>query len=220
MENFVKKIKRHPLLFLGGYFAVYNILFWFLEAWRRPVHIVHCRLDDLLPFCSWAVIPYVAWFAWVPAILLLFYLHSADSFWQLFGAMANGITISLFCYAVYPTGLMLRKPLSGSSPLTKLIAMIYRTDTATNVCPSLHVFVTVILLLAILSAPWLRSVLFRCANVVVSLAICASTVLIDQHSLVDVVCGAALALFCYALQYCVVLALRRSPAPAAVEALR
>ncbi len=217
MENFVAKIKRHPLLFLGSYFVVYNIVFWFLEAWQRPVHIIHCRLDDLLPFCSWAVIPYVAWFAWVPAILLLFYLHSPDSFWQLFRTMANGITVALFCYVVYPTGLMLRKPISETNPLTKMIAMIYRTDTPTNVCPSLHVFVTVVLLLAILGAPWLRSALFRSINIVVSLAICASTVLIDQHSIIDVVCGAALAIFCYALQYRV--ALRRTPTPA-TEAVR
>jgi membrane-associated phospholipid phosphatase len=206
------RIKRHPVVFLMGYFALYNVVFWFLEAWVRPVHMVHCRLDDMMPFCSAAVIPYMMWFGWVPAILLLFYLHSAESYWQLFGALANGITIALVSYVVYPTGLSLRRPVSGQSLCDRLVGFIYRTDTATNVCPSLHVFVTVLLLLAILSAPWITSALFRWSSTLLSLSICASTVLIDQHSLIDVFFGAALALFTYALSYRAAFALHRAPA--------
>jgi membrane-associated phospholipid phosphatase len=75
--------------------------------------------------------------------------------------------------------------------------MIYRSDTATNVCPSLHVFVTVLLLLALCDAAWLSPTKRRLKELL-AVAICASTVLIDQHSLIDVACGVVLGLWVYA----------------------
>ena len=74
---------------------------------------------------------------------------------------------------------------------------MYRTDTATNVCPSIHVFNSVTLLLAyyrshIFDAPrrrWMRP-----AAAVLCISIVCSTVLLKQHSCIDVALGALLAL--------------------------
>lgn len=33
---------------------------------------VHCRLDDVIPFCKYAIVPYLLWFPWIP--FTLFYL--------------------------------------------------------------------------------------------------------------------------------------------------
>ena len=72
-----------------------------------------------------------------------------------------------------------------------------RTDTATNVCPSIHVFNSVTLLLAyyrsrIFDAPrrrWMRP-----AAAVLCISIVCSTVLLKQHSCIDAALGALLAL--------------------------
>ena len=71
------------------------------------------------------------------------------------------------------------------------------TDTATNVCPSIHVFNSVTLLLA-----YYRSHIFdasrrrwmRPAAAVLCISIVCSTVLLKQHSCIDVALGALLAL--------------------------
>ncbi len=58
---------RRPVLVMGLFGLVYMVCFNLLERLPRHVHLVECSLDTYVPFVSSAVIPYVAWFAWVPA---------------------------------------------------------------------------------------------------------------------------------------------------------
>ena len=52
----------HLLYLLGWavYFALYVLTENLIPAQR--CHPVHCRLDDLIPFCEVFVIPYVFWY--------------------------------------------------------------------------------------------------------------------------------------------------------------
>ena len=77
---------RHPIGFMALYFLLYLSAFNFLETQisMPRVLLVHCRLDDLIPFCKYAILPYFAWFAWIP--FTLFYLlwkAPREDFWRL-----------------------------------------------------------------------------------------------------------------------------------------
>ena len=145
------------------------------------------------------MIPYFAWFVWIP--FTLFYLlwkAPREDFWRLCLPLFSGMTIALACYAVLPTALDLRPYwVPGSDIFAQTVRFLYRTDTATNVCPSIHVFNSVTLLLAyyrshIFDAPrrrWMRP-----AAAVLCISIVCSTVLLKQHSCIDVALGALLAL--------------------------
>lgn len=75
--------------------------------------------------------------------------------------------------------------------------MLYATDTPLNVCPSIHVFNSVTLMMAyyrsrIFETPagrWMRP-----ASAVLCVSIIASTVLLKQHSCIDVLLGILLAM--------------------------
>ena len=144
-------LARHPVGFMALYTIFYLSVFHYLEA-NVPLRsiLVHCRLDDLIPFCKYAVIPYFAWFVWIP--FTLFYLlwkAPREDFWRLCLPLFSGMTIALACYAVLPTALDLRPYwVPGSDIFAQTVRFLYRTDTATNVCPSIHVFNSVTLLLA------------------------------------------------------------------------
>ena len=144
-------LARHPVGFMALYSIFYLSVFHYLEA-NVPLRsiLVHCRLDDLIPFCKYAVIPYFAWFVWIP--FTLFYLlwkAPREDFWRLCLPLFSGMTIALACYAVLPTALDLRPYwVPGSDIFARVVRFLYRTDTATNVCPSIHVFNSVTLLLA------------------------------------------------------------------------
>ena len=144
-------LARHPVGFMALYSIFYLSVFHYLEA-NVPLRsiLVHCRLDDLIPFCKYAVIPYFAWFLWIP--FTLFYLlwkAPREDFWRLCLPLFSGMTIALACYAVLPTALDLRPYwVPGSDIFARVVRFLYRTDTATNVCPSIHVFNSVTLLLA------------------------------------------------------------------------
>ena len=191
---------RHPIWFMAFYLVFYLSVFHWLEAnITVPEVWVHCRLDDLIPFCKYAVIPYFAWFVWIPFTLfyLLWKAPRAD-FWRLCLPLFAGMTIALAVYVVVPNGLDLRPyRVYGSDFFARTVRQLYATDTATNVCPSIHVFNSVTLMIG-----YRRSRCFdeprrrwmRPAAAVLCVSIIASTVLLKQHSCIDVVLGILLAL--------------------------
>ncbi len=191
---------RHPIWFMAFYLVFYLSVFHWLEVnITVPEVWVHCRLDDLIPFCKYAVIPYFAWFVWIPFTLfyLLWKAPRAD-FWRLCLPLFAGMTIALAVYVVIPNGLDLRPyRVYGSDFFARTVRRLYDTDTATNVCPSIHVFNSVTLMMA-----YYRSRIFdepcrrwmRPAAAVLCVSIIASTVLLKQHSCIDVVLGILLAL--------------------------
>ena len=101
---------RHPVWFMAFYALFYLTFFALLERTiQSPDLWVHCRLDDLIPFCKYAVIPYFAWFAWIPFTLFYLLRHGERSdFWRVCLCLFAGMTIALSCYVLLPTGLALR----------------------------------------------------------------------------------------------------------------
>ena len=145
---------RHPVSFMAFYLLFYLSAFHWLEVHIAvPDVLVHCHLDDLIPFCK---------------------------------------------YAIVPTGLDLRPyRVYGSDLFAQAVRMLYATDTPLNVCPSIHVFNSVTLMMAyyrsrIFETPgrrWMRP-----ASAVLCVSIIASTVLLKQHSCIDVLLGILLAM--------------------------
>ena len=74
--------------------------------------------------------------------------------------------------------------------------MLYGADTPTNVFPSIHVYNTCATLYSILisDAELFQRKWFRTFSIIVTVLICLSTMLIKQHSIVDVV-GAIIMFF-------------------------
>lgn len=191
---------RHPVWFMALYALFYLSFFALLERTiQTPDLWVHCQLDDLIPFCKYAIVPYVLWFPWIPFTLFyLLYKAPREDFWRLCIPLFTGMTMALLFYAIVPNGLALRpKYVPGTDIFAQLVRMIYRSDTPMNVCPSIHVFNSVTLMLAyyrsaIFDAPrrrWMRP-----AAMVLCVSISLSTILLKQHSVIDVVFGLLLAL--------------------------
>ena len=197
--------KDHPIQFMACYLVFYLAFFKLLEQGIQvPDLVLHCRLDDLIPFCKYAIIPYYLWFAWIPCTLFyLLWFNDRREFWRLCLPLFGGMTIALACYVILPTGLDLRPYyVPGTDLFARAVRMLYRTDTATNVCPSIHVFNSMTLMLAyhrcrLFEEPrrrWMRP-----AADVLCFSIVCSTMLLKQHSCIDVVLGALLALVLDAL---------------------
>lgn len=182
--------RRKELAALSVYFILYMLSFTLLEKVTQPEYVIHCALDDLIPFCRWALIPYAAWFLWVPAIVLWTLWKEPEVFRRLFTVMALGSALALTVYALFPNGVNLRQTVTGNDLLSLGVRLLYRIDTSTNVCPSLHVYMSLCALTATLYSPTLRR--FRTANILLAVSICASTVLLDQHSVIDVACACVL----------------------------
>ena len=211
-------LARHPIGFMALYTIFYLSVFHYLEA-NVPLRsiLVHCRLDDLIPFCKYAVIPYFAWFLWIP--FTLFYLlwkAPREDFWRLCLPLFTGMTLSLLFCAIVPNGTDLRPAyIYGNDIFTRTVRALYRTDTPTNVFPSIHVFNSVTLALAYHHCARLRGrkwLWVRVSADLLCVSIILSTMLLKQHSVFDVMGGIILALTLDAVADAV--ALRTAPSVA------
>lgn len=189
-------VRRRPEIWISvGYFVVYLIGFFTLERVTEPRFIIHCRLDDLIPFCEWGILPYVSWYLLVPGMLFFYLCRNRADYMRLCFIMYAGMTICLVLYFVLPTGLDLRGPIPRDNLLCRAVELLRSIDTPTNVCPSIHVSSTVaIAIVALRSRLFAGRRALKTALVAECLLICAGTLVLQQHSVWDVAAGAALSL--------------------------
>ena len=177
---------RHMLLLLGwvGYFLLYVLTENLIPPER--CHVIHCALDDKIPFCELFLIPYTFWYLLVAGSLLYFFLYDIPSFRTLSIFIIITQVVAMTAYIFYPSIQLLRpETFPRDNLLTRLMAFIYTVDTPTGVCPSLHVAYSVGI-----ASTWCkaRSVPRWSKPVVVALAILISiaTTFVKQHSGVDI----------------------------------
>ena len=175
----------HLKLLLGwvGYFALY-----FLTENLIPIekcHVIHCKLDDIIPFCEWFLLPYVFWYLLIAISLGYFALYNVDHFKKLQTYIIITQIVAMLVYIIYPNCQDLRPTeFMRDNFLTDCIGFIYSFDTNTGVCPSLHCAYSIGI-----ASVWLReksaSKLWKTFIVVSVILICLSTMFIKQHSAVD-----------------------------------
>lgn len=190
---------RH--LWLLTFWAVFGL--WFLLTERflpRDYHLVTCPLDARIPFCEWFVIPYVLWYGFVAAPVLVLLLTDVPAFRRMMYYIIITYGVVMVVYLVYPTCLNLRSTVFPRDNLpTRLVQLLYRVDTPANVCPSLHVVGSIAAALGLLEVPRLHR--WRWAVITLALLISISTLFIKQHSLVDVATAVLLCAAAYPLVY-------------------
>ena len=187
-----------PHLWYQLYWVVYLIwFFWLDNTITQPKYIIHAPLDDLIPFNEWFVIPYCSWFLLLVAVTALLWWKDTASYDKLCLMMFSGMTFCLIVYMLLPNGLDLRptvEEIGRSNPAMWVMQLLWKADASVNVCPSIHCQSTACMAIAISESKLAeeRPVLRPIALVWAAL-ICLSTVFTKQHSVLDVVCGLAVA---------------------------
>lgn len=191
----------HIKLLIGwvGYFIFYYITENLIPAGR--FHVIHCALDDVIPFNEWFLVPYCYWFLLLIGSLLYFFIYDVLSFKRLQVYIMITQVVAMAAYIVYPSIQHLRPAtFPRDNALTRLMAFIYAVDTPTGVCPSLHVAYS----LGIASA-WCHrkrtSALMKAWMVFSAVWISVSTAFVKQHSVVDIVAALPLSLLAEYLVY-------------------
>lgn len=195
----MKKIDKHFGLLLLLMLA-YLLLFFTLDFASetaffnsRPRQIIHCALDDLIPFNEWFAIPYFLWFAAFPGSLLFFLLLDKRDFYDLCIVIFGGAIICFTVYLLWPNGLQLRPEQVNDNLPSRLLQLIWLVDAPNNVLPSLHVSIScAIALVSWRSAKLQPHPAARLLVAALMLLICISTVFVKQHSVLDVLAGAVL----------------------------
>lgn len=185
----------------SGWFLLYS--FFYLigfnlveRAGHIHYHMIHTWLDDQIPFCEYFIVPYLLWFlliAWA-VCYFIFFAKDRNEYYKMISMLMIGMTLFLIVSVVYPNKLSLRpESVDTSNVFGLLVSFLYRTDTPTNVLPSIHVFNTMAICYAVNGSDELRERKGTVIAVnVLSALIILATMFLKQHSVIDVSLGIVL----------------------------
>ena len=160
-------------------------------------------VDDMIPFVEYFIVPYLLWFAYVAIAVMYFFFKNKNEYYRLCTFLFIGMTVFLVISTVYPNGHYLR-PVSfpRDNIFTDLVRSLYRTDTPTNLFPSIHVYNSIGVNIAIWhSENFKQNKQIRYGSAVLMVSIILSTMFLKQHSVFDVITGIVFSVFMYALVY-------------------
>ena len=115
------------------------------------------------------------------------------------------MTICLIIYTIWPNGQNLRVDLDNlgrSNIFTYIVSIIYKTDTPTNVFPSIHVYNSIGASIAIRKSEKLRKIKWiQWSSIILTILISLSTVFLKQHSILDGLSAIILSIIMYIVVY-------------------
>lgn len=205
MEKLKSLYRRYghavPLLIYG---VIYLCWFTWLERTNtNNYHIIHMAVDDRIPFCEVFIVPYLLWFAYVSAVVVFLFFKNKTEYFKACAFLFTGMTAFLIISTLFPNGHDLRlAAMPRDNIFTHMVAALWRTDTPTNLWPSIHVYNSIGAHLAVMHSEALRSRrAIRIGSGLLAFSIILSTMFIKQHSVFDVLTGILMGAFMYVLVY-------------------
>ena len=176
---------------MAVFMVVYLLSFSLLEK-RRPVHYteIHMWLDDVIPFEEVFIVPYFLWFAFVAAAVLYLYFFDRKNYERAATMLYVGMTVFIVISFLFPNIQYLRpRYIPDKNVFTSLVKWIYRTDTNTNVFPSIHVYNTLCCMAGMYKCrrAFAESIWVKYSVTLLGVSIILSTMFLKQHSAVDVI---------------------------------
>ena len=199
-----KYIQEHKYVLLVLYLPIYLIWFALVERMvpsTEGCFVSYLPLDDKIPFLPGFILAYVLWYPFliVPVVVTLL-KDDRRAFIRYAAFIIAGFSISLTICMIWPNCQLLRPSVVDTSTLCGwLVNAIYSADTPTNVLPSMHVVGCMAVLAVTFDSKYLKKV--RIPAVIIAAAICAATVFVKQHSILDVFAALALSLVLYLIIY-------------------
>ncbi len=196
--------KYHHAVPLIIYGIVYWLWFSYLEKTvTTQYHVIHMGIDDYIPFCEIFVIPYFLWFAYVAVAVLLLFFTDKTEYYKTCIFLATGMTVFLIISTLWPNGHHLRlTQMPRDNIFTQMIQGLWKTDTPTNLWPSIHVYNSIGAHLAIMHSKVLsKKKGVKVASGILAVSIILATVLIKQHSVFDMLTAFAMAAMMYGVVY-------------------
>lgn len=197
-------LKNHNHIWTLLYGLIYLPWFLWLEQHvTSEFTLISMPLDYKIPFCEYFIIPYYLWFLFVPAVMAYEFFYSKREYYQCCALLFTGMTVFLIICTVWPNGLNLRQDISYRDNFcAQLVQGLYKTDTSTNVFPSMHVFNTLGCLIALYTSKGMKGRYgIKTAATMLGILIILATVFLKQHSVWDVIGAFALALILYLIVY-------------------
>lgn len=186
------------------YFTIYLTWFGWLESTvTKGYTVIHVDWDDYIPFCEVFVVPYFLWFIYVAGVVIFLFAKNKSEYYRACAFLFTGMTIFLIVSTLWPNGHHLRlEVMPRDNIFTRMVTYLWKTDTATNLWPSIHTYNSLGAHFAIIRSHELENKKgIKIASGILCVSIILSTVFIKQHSLFDLVTALFLGAVMYVIIY-------------------
>ncbi|WEE76942.1 hypothetical protein LZ683_22800 [Comamonas testosteroni] len=165
-------------------YAIYPTANW-LASLRDQRYDFITRWDAMIPLVPEFIFVYFSFF---PFLALPFWLVGQPGTAALGKRQVLGTLICGLIFVLFPANLAFERAIPEFEPYRSIFATMFFVDKPHNLLPSLHIVYTALTCLAICQAQWQRGRRGLCLLIALwSAAICASTMLVHQHHVLDVV---------------------------------
>lgn len=201
MKKWIKKY-QHAWVFLYG--LIYLPWFYYLE--KTVVcnfSVIEIPLDLKIPFIEHFIVFYGFWFFYVAIAVLYFFFTNKKDFYKLVSFLVIGMTAFLVISTLFPNGQLLRpRVFPRDNMFVDMVKQLYAMDTPTNIFPSIHVYNSLAVMIAVSNSKKLKNKYYlQIITFFIGIMIILSTMFLKQHSVVDVLGALACGAISYAIVY-------------------
>jgi membrane-associated phospholipid phosphatase len=194
--------KKYGHFFLLIVFVFLILWFEYLKKTVVPKHIMYSSFDSSIPFIKEFILAYFFWFAYMAIGFIYFGLVSRKEFYRLLIFITFSMCTGYIIFMLYPNGQFTRPVVTGDDIFSKMVIFLYSICETNNVFPSLHVSNAIgVHLSVVYSDKFKNKSLIKTVSFILLILICASTVFVKQHSIIDVLGGVVLAVVIYLIVY-------------------
>ncbi|MBQ7636551.1 MAG: phosphatidic acid phosphatase [Lachnospiraceae bacterium] len=151
--------------------------------------------DRTIPFIPWTILIYWGAYALWIANYCLSVRYDKSGFNRTLLAHYIGETVCFLCFVFLPTT-MVRAEITGTGLFDRLMEATYTVDSADNLLPSIHCFVSWIAWIGVRNNKNIPKA-YSIFSLIFASAVCISTLTVKQHVIADVITGVGLAELSY-----------------------
>ena len=192
--NTVKKYKIIPLVIA----LIFNTIAYNgtrIITTSKYHYDITSPIDNLIPVIPATIIIYLGCYLYWLVNYVIGAGQEDDEAYKFLSADLFAKLICMVIFIAFPTT-NTRPVLEDEGFFTEVLKMLYQIDAADNLFPSIHCLTSWFSLIAVRKNPNVKTV-YKIISVIITVAICVSTLTTRQHVIVDVAGGIALAEFSY-----------------------
>lgn len=188
MKKINKKLIIPIIIAFATYFLSYQIPKFTVDIKRLA--ILEISLDKSIPFVHSFIYIYIgAFIQWIYFFHVLL-KNNTKTGYKFCSAIIIGSLIGFVIFLIYPTGIN-RPEVIGDTITDNFLRLVYSMDSIICAFPSFHCFLSTICIPILIECKASKKTII--INVIYSILVFASTLLVKQHTFVDVPAGIALA---------------------------
>lgn len=164
-----------------------NAFIYFVSQYIiKNYHLIGSALDQKIPFVVEFILIYSIWYPLVIFTMFLLFKYNPAKYKKTKIVVLTSLVIAYLCFFLYPTRVV-RPEVSTFNDLFTFIAYVsFKADNPVNCFPSAHCLLSFDMIYALFKENSINKYL-RVSLIILFLLIIASTLLVKQHVIADVI---------------------------------